>query len=162
MGLDTSHDCWHGPYGQFMRWRTWLAAQVGLPLQITEGFIDSILEESDLEKIQALMPYGLGEPFMTARVSVDGLVRGGGFIRQSIISHPLKPLLCHSDCNGRLRWWECRDIAIALLAVLRTCERDTKEGAPARGCYDGMYQATKRFALGCALAYRERRDVIFR
>lgn len=21
MGLDTSHDCWHGPYSQFMRWR---------------------------------------------------------------------------------------------------------------------------------------------
>ncbi len=24
MGLDTSHDCWHGPYSQFMRWREWL------------------------------------------------------------------------------------------------------------------------------------------
>lgn len=24
MGLDTSHDCWHGPYSQFMRWRQWL------------------------------------------------------------------------------------------------------------------------------------------
>jgi hypothetical protein len=24
MGLDTSHDCWHGPYSQFMRWRCYL------------------------------------------------------------------------------------------------------------------------------------------
>lgn len=23
MGLDTSHDCWHGPYSQFMRLRCW-------------------------------------------------------------------------------------------------------------------------------------------
>ena len=21
MGLDTTHDCWHGPYSMFMRWR---------------------------------------------------------------------------------------------------------------------------------------------
>lgn len=21
MGLDTTHDCWHGPYGSFMQWR---------------------------------------------------------------------------------------------------------------------------------------------
>lgn len=24
MGLDTSHDCWQGPYSMFMRWRCWL------------------------------------------------------------------------------------------------------------------------------------------
>ena len=24
MGLDTTHDCWHGPYSSFMRWRTYL------------------------------------------------------------------------------------------------------------------------------------------
>jgi hypothetical protein len=24
MGLDTSHDCWHGPYSAFMRWRCFL------------------------------------------------------------------------------------------------------------------------------------------
>lgn len=24
MVLDTTHDCWHGPYSQFMRWRCWL------------------------------------------------------------------------------------------------------------------------------------------
>lgn len=26
MGLDTSHDCWSGPYSMFMRWRCWLHA----------------------------------------------------------------------------------------------------------------------------------------
>ena len=26
MGLDTTHDCWHGPYSMFMRWRTAIAA----------------------------------------------------------------------------------------------------------------------------------------
>ena len=26
MGLDTSHDCWHGPYSAFMRWPVDLSA----------------------------------------------------------------------------------------------------------------------------------------
>lgn len=29
MGLDTTHDCWHGPYGSFMRWRRELAEVAG-------------------------------------------------------------------------------------------------------------------------------------
>ena len=29
MGLDTSHDCWHGSYGSFNRWRTKLCEVAG-------------------------------------------------------------------------------------------------------------------------------------
>lgn len=29
MGLDTTHDCWHGPYSAFGRWRTELAKAAG-------------------------------------------------------------------------------------------------------------------------------------
>ena len=29
MGLDTSHDCWHGPYGSFLRWRCAVATAAG-------------------------------------------------------------------------------------------------------------------------------------
>lgn len=40
MGLDTSHDCWHGPYSSFHRWRIWLAERAGLPpLELMEGFM---------------------------------------------------------------------------------------------------------------------------
>lgn len=28
MGLDTTHDCWHGPYSAFMRWRCQLNHQI--------------------------------------------------------------------------------------------------------------------------------------
>ncbi len=39
MGLDTTHDCWHGGYHSFMRWRTKLCEVAGYGL-ITyyEGF----------------------------------------------------------------------------------------------------------------------------
>lgn len=30
MGLDTSHDCWHGPYSSFMRWREKVCECAGL------------------------------------------------------------------------------------------------------------------------------------
>lgn len=39
MGLDTSHDCWHGPYTAFHRWRCWIAREAGLPpLELMDGF----------------------------------------------------------------------------------------------------------------------------
>lgn len=38
MGLDTTHDCWHGPYSSFMRWRTEVAKAVGIDLRAMEGF----------------------------------------------------------------------------------------------------------------------------
>ena len=38
MGLDVSHGCFSGPYGQFMRWRTWLAKHIGIPLGLMDGF----------------------------------------------------------------------------------------------------------------------------
>ena len=39
MGLDTTHDCWHGAYSAFHRWRTKLAEVAGLPpLDSMTGF----------------------------------------------------------------------------------------------------------------------------
>lgn len=38
MGLDTSHDCWHGPYTSFGRWREELAKTVGVDLDAMDGF----------------------------------------------------------------------------------------------------------------------------
>ncbi len=31
MGLDTTHDCWHGAYSAFMRWRAQIAETAGFP-----------------------------------------------------------------------------------------------------------------------------------
>ncbi len=45
MGLDTSHDCWHGPYSQFMRWRTWLAflELLAIPWQCRTSILATVL-----------------------------------------------------------------------------------------------------------------------
>lgn len=38
MGLDTSHDCWHGPYSWFARWRLSLAKTLAMPTLTDERF----------------------------------------------------------------------------------------------------------------------------
>ncbi len=38
MGLDTSHNAWHGPYSSFGQFRTDLAAHVGINLKEMEGY----------------------------------------------------------------------------------------------------------------------------
>jgi hypothetical protein len=37
MGLDTSHDCWHGPYSAFNRWRIGVAAAANIVLDYMMG-----------------------------------------------------------------------------------------------------------------------------
>lgn len=38
MGLDTTHDCWHGAYSSFHRWRAKIASVIGVNLDSMEGF----------------------------------------------------------------------------------------------------------------------------
>ena len=38
MGLDISHDTWHGAYSAFMRWRIEIAKHIGIDLESMEGF----------------------------------------------------------------------------------------------------------------------------
>lgn len=38
MGLDTTHDCWHGAYSSFMKFRRVIAKAVGITLDHMEGF----------------------------------------------------------------------------------------------------------------------------
>lgn len=162
MGLDTSHDCWHGSYGAFMRWRTWLAQQIGLPLSFMEGFCDYVgFDEDDVEKIGEA-----GLPWPQAG-HASFLFRGAAAlpIPWSIIADPLKVLLHHSDCGGRIHWYECKPLAMRLARLYRDCN-----GVPGaykggehltRGVYDGMLPATLRFIRGLMEAHRAHEDVMF-
>ena len=38
MGLDTTHNCWHGPYSSFNRFRESLAEQIGISLDDYIGY----------------------------------------------------------------------------------------------------------------------------
>lgn len=145
-----------------------------------EGFYSWEWEESDAETIENSFRT-LWELSGNARWidTLKPMQQLGGPIRWDLIGgHPLRILLHHSDCDGRIRWWQCKDIAIELGRLLRRVDDDTTpvkytDGPKAgqrkyeswrdgRGTYDGNVPATKRFIRGCLDAWRSREDLIFR
>lgn len=179
MGLDTSHGCWHGPYSQFSRWRMWLAKQAGIPLGLMEGFGAWVWDGNELDRNELWNTLyqlsGDNTCFWDTLRAVRDLGRP---ISWDVINEPLVKLLHHSDCDGRIRWWDCKAIAIRLGKILRSAKDDTeyphyedgpRAGEPiwtdwreGRGIYDGNVPATKRFIVGLLKAWHERKDVIFR
>lgn len=171
MGLDTSHDCWHGPYSMFMRWREWIAAQAFIPLHLMEGFCEWYYDEEDVLRVESR------NDWTTAGVADRNIVRTLAQVSAPLPwsllrDDPLVILLHHSDCDGRIRWFDCKKLALRLIEILRS-ERElpplhfahpavNDPGAPQRGCYDGFRKATKRFIFGLMRAYKSKEDVIFR
>lgn len=158
MGLDTTHNAFHGGYGSFMSWRIWVGEQVGIPLELMEGFYD---KEHD--------------PFILLKYKFpDGDELSMGFIRRlekmlplkwaSFKPTPLHTLLYHSDCDGYINWTDCGKIARELRKILSSMESDnTNSQNPevGRSIYDGMYNATKRFMEGCELAFSKKERLGF-
>jgi hypothetical protein len=108
MGLDTSHDCWHGPYSAFMRWRVELAEAAGIPLLLMEGFYSSSSQE-------LWFLDGLDE---TRQNTILRLLKGAP-ISWDILKHDaVHELLHHSDCDGEIKWEVCGDMADSLEELL--------------------------------------------
>lgn len=81
MGLDTSHDCWHGSYGGFARWRNQVVQAAGFEL-IEDKYgpnydLDTIYPDWTHDNIMGLWADGTPED-------------------------PLMVLLVHSDCDGAI------------------------------------------------------------
>lgn len=121
MGLDTSHDCWHGPYSQFMQWRSWLNFLIAHDRMkfwedkwgrvAAKGHTDEALREA----------WALG-------LYADE-------------ANPLDVLMSHSDCDG--------EISAAICAPLADALQDLADRRmPPRGIYDEMRPATERFIAG--------------
>lgn len=83
MGLDTSHDCWHGPYGAFQLWRQELARAAGY----------QVVNERR----------GLGEPYYELPWDQFEDKNYQGEWDSIPGDDPLMFLLVHSDCDGVIR-----------------------------------------------------------
>lgn len=121
MGLDTTHDCWHGPYSQFMRWRQWLNHFV----------MDDRGHAGD--KAAMLISHMGATVAAIEKAWVDG-----HYEDQSI---PINVLMAHSDCDGEIAAEICEPLADALAALL-------DRHMPERGIYDEQRPATMRFING--------------
>jgi hypothetical protein len=85
MGLDTSHDCWHGAYSAFTRWRNKLAEVAGYQVadvRYDSGHFPTVL--IDWGHIAAENPGYLAGDWEKAPTD------------------PLIVLIAHSDCDGHI------------------------------------------------------------
>jgi hypothetical protein len=127
MGLDTSHDCWHGAYSAFGRWRLAVAEAAGymvVPVKWPDlGYeTDSVMlewhryEEKNYKGEWDEMP-----------------------------ADPLILLIVHSDCDGEIKPEHAGPLADRLEELLPKLTDEGGGHIAARGGYAG---ATKKFIAG--------------
>lgn len=125
MGLDTTHDCWHGSYSAFMRWR-----------QALNHFVmRDRVEAGDVVARQ------IADKGMTHE-AVIAAWDAGVYADQSV---PINVLMQHSDCEGEIAAEICGPLADALQAI-------ADKWMDPRGLYDAERPATDRFIAGLRLA----------
>lgn len=117
MGLDTTHDCWHGGYTAFHFWRVKLAAAVNIPLDLMDGFYSD--RDGDLN-LRVMGKLAVQES-PRLQIIQDKLSEYHALL--PIPWEILKPdvlhfLLHHSDCDGDIPAELCAPLADRLQEVL--------------------------------------------
>ncbi len=153
MGLDTTHNCWHGAYSAFMRWRSEVARAAGLPpLELMEGFFTPQGGGGN-----GMIPtFYLGPRCDDLTVSsIKRLEERLPILWDSLKPSALHELLYHSDCDGELPVESCGPIADALEAILPNLPEGEAGGhignwrAKTRAFIDGLRDAAaKREPVG--------------
>lgn len=137
MGLDTTHDCWHGGYSAFSRWREKVAEVAGYlirPVKWSENY----------ERNSVLLEWH--------RYQEDKEIMGEW---DETPHDPLIVLFAHSDCDGVIHPAQAGPLADALEALLPSLEGDG-------GGHVGNYRdTTQRFIDGLRNAVAANEDVGF-
>jgi hypothetical protein len=159
VGLDTSHDCWHGAYSAFMNWRQMVAKAAGMPpLGFMEGYYGYTNIEHDEAK-ESLRSIGFAEEHVWARDILSSFYGVGGNMPitwDSLKPSPLHFLLSHSDCEGEIPHELCDGIADELEKLLP----ELPEG-DAPGHIRNWRDKTQTFIDGLRLAAKEKENVDF-
>lgn len=135
MGLDTSHDCWHGAYSAFTRWRHKLAEVAGYTF----------------EKCPKPHDY-MDQVAIDWSVITDANLQGDW---EQTPSDPLLVLIAHSDCDGEILPAQALPLADRLEALLPLLEGDG-------GGHIGSYRAkTEQFIAGLRKAAAANEPVDF-
>lgn len=116
MGLDTTHDAWHGAYSAFMRWRCKIAEVAGLPpLELMEGFYNPL--DTSRRNPACPLPTLYHGPHINEASGFDGRDYLANIDERlpikwdSLKPSPLHELLYHSDCEGEIPAESCGPIA---------------------------------------------------
>lgn len=111
MGLDCSHDAWHGSYSAFHQWRKKLMQVAGLPpLELMEGFYSSLdngRPPTLYHGMNTNQPaYGPDSRPFLADIDDSLPIKW-----ECLDPNPLYILLSHSDCDGDIAPEWCQSIA---------------------------------------------------
>jgi hypothetical protein len=118
MGLDCSHNAWHGAYSAFMRWREQIAKVAGLPpLNFMEGFF--VPQRAPTVESWAIPTIYIGPNTDSMTIACikrfeESLPIKWACLRES----PLHELLYHSDYDGDIAAANCGGIADELEKLL--------------------------------------------
>ena len=153
MGLDISHDAWHGAYSAFMWWRTKLAEIAGLPpLELMEGFYS--------EDVFSMNPIIRLEAFSIGNETVKSIIaelKKSLPIRWSVLrSDVLYELLYHSDSDGEISWQIAGKLAKRLRELLPLLPDED-----AGGHIGNWREKTEQFIKGCEEAYKKKEKLEF-
>jgi hypothetical protein len=136
MGLDTSHNAWHGAYGAFSRWRNKIAEAAGYEIAKVEG------------------QYGLRETIL-----IDwGHIAEENYYGEwdEVPSDPLILLIAHSDCEGVIHPEHARLLADRLEGLIPLLPDEDVLG------HIGNYRSkTRQFVDGLRAAVAANEDVDF-
>lgn len=153
MGLDISHDAWHGAYSSFHRYRVKIAEVAGLPpLDLMEGFYDVSGIDTPLTLLNYKYPVGDElEMSQLRRIFKQMPIKW-----ECLKANPLHELLYHSDCDGYINWSICGKIADELEKLLPLLDEDG-------GGHIGNYkEKTQQFIEGLRLAHANKEKLEFR
>ncbi len=97
MGLDTSHNAWHGAYSAFMRWRTEIARLIDVPLDKMEGFVLGGVKWETLrpDPLYALLSHS----------DCDGEIAPDDCAKIADRLEELLPKLPEGDAGGHIGYW---------------------------------------------------------
>ena len=142
MGLDTTHECWHGAYSAFHHWRCKLAECAKVPLELMSGFYDK------------------PDPYVTrdsaAKLWVDRIDAWLPLEWDSLRPDPIHILLNHSDCDGIIAAADCEPLALRLRELLPLLP-----SGDAGGHIGNWRDKTQAFIDGLLLAHSRSEDVRF-
>lgn len=131
MGLDFSHCEAHWAYSGFMRFRTKLAAEVGIALHCMESFAWNFSTNKPYEFVR-VNEYNESIP------NNGGLIGIQPVIKWSAVHDDIVPLLNHSDCEDDLTPDECRKVAPRLRKLVEQWADDDRDKINALLLAEGM------------------------
>lgn len=155
MGLDISHNTWHGAYSAFHRWREKIADVAGLPpLILMEGFYHEGDATGDpFCLLNYRYPKGDELDMYQVRKLRETLPIKWGCLKPN----PIHELLNHSDCDGYINWSVCSKIADELEKLI-----DLLPDEDGGGHIGNWREKTIQFIQGLRLAYSKKEKLLFR